>query len=1033
MTAGRHSTLGRSRPAGPAAGAVSFIGAWAATFFIGRLTGSSAVLLLLVAGAVGATAATLAGWWRVRTIRAVAVSGPRRAEVGEPVDLHITLDDTAPRSASLAVVIWPTGRPGGSARGVVDGRRAGTTVIVTIDEPGTVEGFTGCIASLGVGGLVWWRRRITVTTDPIRVAPRSDGASLPVERVPVDARSDAASGPGTDRSDGGDVNGVRPWRAGESNQTIHWPSTVRTREVIARDRDRSVRHRRRVDLDQDPGSVRRTLDQHLRNGHEVEVSAPDLPGPVPVRDRDDAADWSVVAADRAHRRAARDDGGRRRRPFGVGDPERAAMRAARSESPSAHVSPRWWAALAAALSLHMLLGALGDAATTRWVATAGIVLGAALSVRFRNGVAPLRARMVVTLLALGALVRIGVQASGIDGLVEALRGPMPDLLVVLVVLHGAETVNQRTIRVHLAITGVVVAYATGLRLDGQVGWWLVGWGMATVAALTALTSSERPPADADEAGRTSDATRAGRPTLPLGRSVARGAAWFIAGTAAILAVASFVPVPDGPADLGLPALSNDDAVIDRPGALTGAAGRPVEDPDGDPDRDAPGANGGYRGFAETLDTSVRGGLGEEVVMRVRAPEPAFWRGQTFTDFDGRTWRVSDDDGFRAEGPRIDVPPTMGDLPFGEVPVEDFRQTFHVDVDLPNLVFAAARPSTLVFDGGVYLRPDGALRADRTLTAGSIYTVVSRRAQVTEEWLREQGDVADWFTPALGDPRLAPLLALPESTSDRTIELADSLRVDGSTYDTIRAYERWLAENTEYDLDAPVPPPGADAVDDFLFESRRGFCEQIASTLVVMLRSQGVPARLAAGYVSGERDRVSGVWKVRASDAHAWVEVWFPVTGWQAFDPTANVPLAGEATRSSVGGDVLAAIVDGARHHALPIAAIAAAAVVAGLAVRALVAARRRRRRGPWGRLDDRFVSLDATHDSGPRAHRRTNASIATSLVERLGSDPARGDPTDVARMLDRVGFDPTFEPGADDLEATEHAVAALEAAVRRAR
>ena len=87
----------------------------------------------------------------------------------------------------------------------------------------------------------------------------------------------------------------------------------------------------------------------------------------------------------------------------------------------------------------------------------------------------------------------------------------------------------------------------------------------------------------------------------------------------------------------------------------------------------------------------------------------------------------------------------------------------------------------------------------------------------------------------------------------------------------------------------MPAEGVDAVDDFLFVSQRGFCEQIASALTVMLRSQGVPARLATGYLPGERDRVSGVWKVRASDAHAWVEVWFPETGWEAFDPTASVP------------------------------------------------------------------------------------------------------------------------------------------------
>ena len=59
----------------------------------------------------------------------------------------------------------------------------------------------------------------------------------------------------------------------------------------------------------------------------------------------------------------------------------------------------------------------------------------------------------------------------------------------------------------------------------------------------------------------------------------------------------------------------------------------------------------------------------------------------------------------------------------------------------------------------------------------------------------------------------------------------------------------------------------------------------------MLRTQGVPTRVATGYAAGTRDRIAGVYEVRASDAHAWVEVWFPETGWQAFDPTASVPFS----------------------------------------------------------------------------------------------------------------------------------------------
>ncbi len=301
----------------------------------------------------------------------------------------------------------------------------------------------------------------------------------------------------------------------------------------------------------------------------------------------------------------------------------------------------------------------------------------------------------------------------------------------------------------------------------------------------------------------------------------------------------------------------------------------------------------------------------------------------------------------------------------------------------------------------------------TLTAGSVYTVISERPQVTAADLRAQGDVGavfDGFRSTRGGVLVEPFLELPASTTQRTIDLATGLRTPGeSTYDTILAYERWLGANTEYDLDAPVPPEGADAVDDFLFESRLGYCEQIASTLTVMLRSQGVPARLATGYVPGERDRVSGVWKVRASDAHAWVEVWFPQTGWQAFDPTANVPLSGDVDSGTVGGDLIGAATSSIASHRLELGALAVVAMVAWVCARALARWRHRRRRGRWGLLQDRFTA--ATPPSGPddpvaavsMPDTPTNRTLARHFTAPNDELAAA-----VADELDRAAFDPSW-------------------------
>ena len=89
-----------------------------------------------------------------------------------------------------------------------------------------------------------------------------------------------------------------------------------------------------------------------------------------------------------------------------------------------------------------------------------------------------------------ALAAIAVQAADVDGLLAALRGPLPNVLMLLVVLHGFETIDRRTLRVHLAITFVLAAYAAGLRIDAALGWWLAAWGIPFTASM--LTTSRRP-------------------------------------------------------------------------------------------------------------------------------------------------------------------------------------------------------------------------------------------------------------------------------------------------------------------------------------------------------------------------------------------------------------------------------------------------------------------------------------------------------------------------------------------------------------
>ena len=97
-------------------------------------------------------------------------------------------------------------------------------------------------------------------------------------------------------------------------------------------------------------------------------------------------------------------------------------------------------------------------------------------------------------------------------------------------------------------------------------------------------------------------------------------------------------------------------------------------------------------------------------------------------------------------------------------------------------------------------------------------------------------------------------------------------------------ERRLRAGYTYSLETPNREP-ADPLAYFLFTSRKGYCEYFASAMAVMLRSLGVPARLATGFQSGIYNPITELWLVRASDAHTWVEAWIAGHGWTTFDPT----------------------------------------------------------------------------------------------------------------------------------------------------
>jgi transglutaminase-like putative cysteine protease len=169
-----------------------------------------------------------------------------------------------------------------------------------------------------------------------------------------------------------------------------------------------------------------------------------------------------------------------------------------------------------------------------------------------------------------------------------------------------------------------------------------------------------------------------------------------------------------------------------------------------------------------------------------------------------------------------------------------------------------------------------------LTGLDEYTVVSYLPQASAEALRGAG--SDY--PA-GIVRR--YLGLPESTPERVLALARELTQAAPTpYDRALAIEAYLRA-FPYTLEVEPPPAGRDVVDYFLFTARQGYCDYYASSMVVLARAVGLPARLVIGYASGEYNAPAAEYIVRQEDAHSWIEIYFPGIGWVEFEPTAGQP------------------------------------------------------------------------------------------------------------------------------------------------
>lgn len=246
----------------------------------------------------------------------------------------------------------------------------------------------------------------------------------------------------------------------------------------------------------------------------------------------------------------------------------------------------------------------------------------------------------------------------------------------------------------------------------------------------------------------------------------------------------------------------------------------------------------------------------------------YWRGAIFAAYTGRGWTPAPLD---AASPPVEAVQPLPGRYF-------LTQTFDLQANARGDLFAANDP----FHASAGVSLAAALSGDSRLLRGDLpkYQVVSQATRVT---VRQLTGAPRDYPAAIR----AAYLQLPGSLPARVRSLAERVTAGASDpYQKALAVQNYLRKTYPYNLQVPPPPAGRDVVDYFLFDAPGGFCSHYASAMAVMLRSTGVPARVVTGYAMGEFDPDRQAYRVPASAAHAWVEVYFPGYGWVEFEPTA---------------------------------------------------------------------------------------------------------------------------------------------------
>lgn len=291
----------------------------------------------------------------------------------------------------------------------------------------------------------------------------------------------------------------------------------------------------------------------------------------------------------------------------------------------------------------------------------------------------------------------------------------------------------------------------------------------------------------------------------------------------------------------------------------------------------------YYGFNKEMNQNLRGEMTPQVVMRVRSQAPGFWRVLAFDRYTGQGWESSrDKELFNIKRSPwsyrffISPPPT-------QAKTKQVIQSYTAVTNLPNIIPALSYPKSLFFPTKeVAIDAENSLRSPLGLVEGLTYTVISEvpyrdRTQLREASQEYSQRQKDYYLQI--PPEIAPKIRQKAEEL-----LAKSPNPLTSPYEKALFLTQAIKQTYRIQPDVPFFKEDEDLVEAFLFQYEGGYPDHFSTVLTVMLRSIGIPARLAVGFAPGKFNPFTGFYIVSNTDAYALTEVYFPDYGWFTFDP-----------------------------------------------------------------------------------------------------------------------------------------------------